>query len=47
LAQYLSINLEWGTNGIWWGMFLSNFVTAIIAAFWFKRGGWKEKVVEN
>ncbi|MCF8002242.1 MAG: MATE family efflux transporter [Halanaerobiales bacterium] len=47
LAQYLSINLDWGTNGIWWGMFLSNFVTAIIAAFWFKRGGWKEKVVKN
>ena len=47
LAQYLSINLSWGTNGIWWGMFLSNFVTAIIAAFWFKRGGWKEKVVNN
>lgn len=47
LAQYLSINLEWGTNGIWWGMFLSNFITAIIAAFWFKRGGWKERVVKD
>src|SRR6056297_3980660 len=47
LAQYLSMNLNWGTDGIWWGMFFSNFITAIIAVFWFKRGGWKEKAIEN
>jgi len=45
LAQYLGINLGWGPNGIWWGMFLSNFVTAIIASLWFKKGGWKEKAI--
>lgn len=46
LAQILGINLGWGTKGIWWGMFFSNFITAIIAAIWFKRGGWKEKAID-
>jgi len=45
LAHFLGNYLEWGTRGIWWGMFFSNFITAIIAAIWFKRGSWKEKVV--
>ena len=45
LAQYLSFNLNWGTNGICWAMFFSNFITAIIAAVWFKKGGWKEKAI--
>jgi putative MATE family efflux protein len=47
LAHYLSINLGWGTNGIWWGMFFSNFITSIIAVIWFKKGGWKEKAIEE
>lgn len=47
LAQFLAINLAWGTKGIWWGMFFSNFITAIIAALWFKQGGWKEKVIDR
>jgi putative MATE family efflux protein len=47
LAQILSFNLDFGTSGIWWGMFLSNFLTAIIAMFWFKRGGWKERAINN
>ncbi|MGM0446426.1 MAG: MATE family efflux transporter [Bacillota bacterium] len=47
LAQILSFNLDFGTSGIWWGMFLSNFLTALIAMFWFKRGGWKEKAINN
>jgi len=47
LAQILSFNLDFGTSGIWWGMFLSNFLTAIIAMFWFKRGGWKESAINN
>ncbi len=45
MAQFLGINLSWGPKGIWWGMFLSNFITAIIAAIWFKKGSWKEKAV--
>ncbi len=47
LAQYLGINLQWGTIGIWWGMFLSNFITAIIAVIWFKKGTWKQKAIES
>jgi len=47
LAQYLSINLNWGTQGIWWSIFYSNFITAIIAALWFKKGTWKENVVNE
>jgi len=47
LAQILSFNLDFGTSGIWWGMFLSNFLTALIAMFWFKKGGWKEKAINN
>jgi len=47
LAQILSLNLDFGTSGIWWGMFLSNFLTALIAMFWFKKGGWKEKAINN
>jgi putative MATE family efflux protein len=47
LVQYLGINLEWGTTGIWWGMFLSNFITAIIAVIWFRTGTWKKKVIEE
>ena len=46
LAHFLSSYLQWGTRGIWWGMFFSNFITAIIAAVWFKRGGWKAKAIE-
>jgi Na+-driven multidrug efflux pump len=46
LAQFLAINLEWGTKGIWWGMFFSNFITSIIAAIWFKKGSWKEKAIK-
>ena len=45
LAQYLAIYLDWGPGGIWWAMFFSNFLTAILAALWFKRGGWKEKAI--
>jgi len=46
LAQVLSENMGWGTTGIWWGMFISNFLTAIIAAIWFKKGSWKEKAID-
>ncbi len=45
LAQYFSVNLDWGTSGIWWGMFISNLVSAIIGVLWFKRGTWKDNVI--
>lgn len=43
LAHLLSDYFKLGTSGIWWGMFMSNFFSAIIGAIWFKKGGWKEK----
>jgi Na+-driven multidrug efflux pump len=43
LARLLSEYFQLGTTGIWWGMFLSNFLSAVIGAVWFKQGGWKDK----
>jgi len=45
IAQYFSVNLDWGTSGIWWGMFISNLVSAIIGVLWFKRGTWKDSII--
>jgi len=42
LAKVLSDYFNMGTTGIWWGMFLSNFLSAIIGILWFKKGSWKE-----
>lgn len=43
LAKVLSDNFGMGTTGIWWGMFMSNLLSAIIGAIWFKKGSWKEE----
>lgn len=43
LARLLSEYFQMGTTGIWWGMFMSNLLSAIIGAVWFKKGSWKEK----
>ena len=43
LARLLSEYFQMGTTGIWWGMFMSNLLSAIIGAIWFKKGSWKEK----
>ena len=43
LAKLLSEYFQMGTTGIWWGMFISNFLSALIGAFWFKKGSWKEE----
>lgn len=43
LAHLLSSYFSMETRGIWWGMFMSNFLSAIIGALWFKKGNWKEK----
>jgi Na+-driven multidrug efflux pump len=41
-AKLLSGYFALGANGIWWGMFISNFISAIIGLVWFKHGGWKK-----
>ena len=43
LARLLSEYFQMGTTGIWWGMFMSNLLSAIIGAIWFKKGSWKEE----
>jgi len=43
LARLLSEYFQLGTSGIWWGMFMSNLLSAIIGAIWFKKGSWKEE----
>jgi len=43
LARILSGYFQLGTNGIWWGMFMSNLLSAIIGGIWFKKGKWKEE----
>ncbi|WP_435153564.1 MATE family efflux transporter [Haladaptatus sp. DFWS20] len=41
--------VEWydmGSTGIWYGIALSNVLTAVVAVAWFLRGTWTESVVE-
>ncbi|WP_458206250.1 MATE family efflux transporter [Haladaptatus sp. NG-SE-30] len=41
--------LDWygmGASGIWYGVALSNVLTAIVSVAWFLRGTWTESVVE-
>ncbi len=45
-AWLLAIYLGYGPRGIWWAMFASNTVTALLAWFWFSRGTWKKAVIE-
>ncbi|NOY88598.1 MAG: MATE family efflux transporter [FCB group bacterium] len=45
LAYYLAFNLEWGINGVWWTLTITSLLKAVLLAFWFKRGKWKEKEV--
>ena len=44
LAQVLANYLNLGTNGIWWSIFLSELIGAVVAAFWFNKGSWKEAI---
>lgn len=39
------INL--GADGIWLGLFASNFLAGIMAFVWFFTGSWKERTIEN
>jgi len=44
LSYLLAISLSWGPAGIWWSMFASNLVTAIIGFVWLGRGHWLHKI---
>ena len=45
LAYYLCFTLDLGLNGVWWTLTITTTIKAIILAFWFRRGKWKEKII--
>ncbi|HFD04513.1 MAG TPA: hypothetical protein ENJ25_00030, partial [Firmicutes bacterium] len=44
-AWLLAKTMGYGANGIFWAMFISNTVTAIVSFIWFKSGSWKRKIL--
>ena len=44
-AYLFAKHWQWGPNGIFWAMFLSNIVITIIAFIWFRRGSWKKGII--
>ncbi|TFH04470.1 MAG: MATE family efflux transporter, partial [Spirochaetales bacterium] len=44
LAYLFSITLAWGPSGIWWGMFISNLVIAVVGFVWLGKGRWLDKI---
>ncbi|MFW5786998.1 MAG: MATE family efflux transporter [Halanaerobiales bacterium] len=46
-AYGLAYTLDYGVNGIWWGIFIAKFLGMTLMALWFKRGSWKSKVIED
>jgi Na+-driven multidrug efflux pump len=37
--------LQYGHNGIFWGITVSNLIITFIAFLWFKSGSWKRKAI--
>ena len=35
------------TDGLWWGVFFSNVIGGTLALAWFRRGDWKQSLVDN
>ncbi|MFW6260364.1 MAG: MATE family efflux transporter [Spirochaetota bacterium] len=44
LAYALVVLAGWGPIGIWWSMFASNLLIAIVGFFWLSRGNWLHKI---
>lgn len=42
-AYLLAMNAGMGAPGLWWGMFISNTLTAAGGGIWFSTGSWKRK----
>ena len=47
ISYLLLNNFNMGATGVWYGVAISNIITAIIAVLWFLRGTWQERVVEK
>lgn len=44
LAYVLVVVAGWGPIGIWWSMFASNLLIAVVGFFWLSRGHWLHKI---
>ena len=42
-----AFTVGWGVSGLWIGMGLSNYLSAIVALIWMATGTWKKSVVEK
>lgn len=47
LSYLFALNLNWGITGVWWGMVISNILSAFIGIYWFKQGTWKDKEIKS
>ena len=47
LSYIFGFTLKMNSTGVWIGMTISNFITALVATFLFLKGGWKKKVIEE
>ena len=47
LVYIFAFILGWLTIGAWWGMVVSNIISALLAFVIYKKGWWKEKVIEK
>ncbi len=47
LLAFGIVGLNMGSDGIWLGLFFSNFLSGIFAFLWFLRGSWRERTIEE
>ncbi|MBC7195159.1 MAG: MATE family efflux transporter [Caldisericia bacterium] len=47
LSYIFGFTLKMNSTGVWIGMTISNFITALVATSLFLKGGWKKKVIEE
>ena len=47
IAYVLAVPFGWGATGIWYGEAISNVLMAILAAAYFMRGTWTDRVVDE
>jgi putative MATE family efflux protein len=47
LAYLLAKQLNYGPNGIFWAMFISNTIITFISYLWFKTGRWKKNIIKS
>ena len=47
LVHVFSFMLSWNYIGAWWGMVVSNIISALFALFLYEAGWWKKKIIEK